>query len=141
MALLVTPEYVASSTGADITGDPTRVEFLIGEAGSLICESLGRAYTPETVPVAVKQAIAILVSTALASDGGEGGATGAVKAEAIGDYRVEFATAGVYTSGLDIRQVEYLLGPLRSGARAIRTDVALEGIASGALAGAQVVNG
>jgi hypothetical protein len=141
--LLVSPEYVASSTGADITGDPARVEFLIGEAGSLICESLGRAYTPETVPVAVKQAIAILVNTALAADPGEGGATGGVKAEQIGDYRVEFATAGVYTSGLDLRQVAYLLDPLRAGARAVRTDVALDGVLSVArssLRGCPVVN-
>lgn len=140
---LVTPQYVAASTGADVT-DVERTQFLIGEASSLVMDYVGRTYTPETAPTAVKQAVSIMVASALEAGGTDGGD---VKAEQIGDYRVEFGGAGQYTDGLDIRQVEYLLAMVAGGSRAIRTDVPLDGLPApevfliNPLAGALVVNG
>ena len=124
---LITAEYVAASTGADVAGDPKRVGFLILEASTMVMEYLGRPYTPENAPVAVKQAVAVMVSSVLAD---KDTTAPDIKAESIGDYRVEFQ-AGGFTSGLDIRQVAYLLAPLRSGARAVKTNVAQDGLASG----------
>lgn len=138
--LLVTPEYVAASTGADVS-DEERTNFLIGEASSLVMDYLGKTYTPENAPTAVKQAVSIMVADVLEDDG-EGGGGGDVKAEQVGDYRVEFANAGKYTAGLDIRQVEYLLAMVDGGSRSVRTDVALDGLADtdNPLSGALVVN-
>lgn len=123
---LVTPEYVASSTGADIDTDPTRVDFLIVEASTMVCEYLGREYTAADVPVAIKQAVSIMVATVL---GDSDASSPDIKAESIGDYRVEFI-AGQYTSGLDIRQVDYLLDPLKSKARSVRTNVPMDGVSA-----------
>lgn len=133
--MLVTPGYVAAVTGADISDD-ARVALLIDEASALVMEHLSREYTAETAPVAVRQAVAILVAGALGGDSESDG----VKAEQIGDYRVEFA-GGRFTSGLDIRRVEYLLAPLRlaGSARSVRTDVALDGL-DDPTAGMLVVN-
>jgi hypothetical protein len=127
---LVTPEYVEATTGADVS-DTERVTFLIEEASALVMEWLGRTFDSTTAPTAVKQAVAILVAGAL--NGSSPSSPEEVKAEQIGDYRVEYAGAGRYTSGLDIRRVEYLLEPYRAQARAVRADVALDGVAEGAI--------
>lgn len=129
---LVTPEYVADTTGADVTSNPERVDFLIIEASSLVMEYLERSFTPENAPTAVRQAVAILVHGALESGSGQSSGVD-VKAEQIGDYRVEFAGAGQFTPGLDIRRVEHLLKRYRATARAIRANVALDGAAPGGL--------
>lgn len=130
---LVTPEYVAAMTGADVTADPARTALLIDEASQLVCEAIPRYYTPETAPAAVRQAVAILVASALESPAGGGGTGGdaAIKSEQIGDYRVEYAGAGSYTSGLDVRRVDYLLEPLRTHGYSIVTDVPLDGVPVG----------
>lgn len=132
MPMLVTPEYVAAVTGADIS-DTQRVELLIGEASRLVEEYLGMRFTADDAPTAVRQAVAILVAGALSGGGGApGGGDGDVKAEQIGDYRVEYAGVGQYAPGLDLRRVLWLLTPLRGeGRRAVRTDVPLEGVAGG----------
>lgn len=140
MAALVTAEYVAATTGADVS-DTERVDFLIDEASTLVSEWLGRTFTPENAPAAVRQAVAILVDGAL-STGDVGGGSDEVKSEQIGDYRIEYAGAGRFSSGLDIRRVEYLLEPYRAQARSVRTDVPMDGTADGTdpLAGVLVVN-
>jgi hypothetical protein len=120
--VLVTPQYVADSTGADIS-DEVRVLFLIEEASELVLDHLRRTFTAGDAPVAVRQAVAILVASALSES-----ATDEVKSEAVGDYRVEYATAGRYAAGLDIRRVEHLLRSYVTGTRSVRTDVAFDGV-------------
>jgi len=121
---LVTPEYVAASTGADVTTDPARVDFLILEASAMVCEWLGRTYAAADAPVAVKQAVSIMVANVL---GDTDPSSPDVKSEAIGDYKVEFET-GTSSTGLDIRQVEYLLTGLKGNARSVKTNVPLDGV-------------
>jgi hypothetical protein len=124
LSAIITPEYVAAVTGADVSDTP-RVELLIGEATSLVEEWLDRTFDDD-MPAAVRQAIAILVAGALTD--GNPGSEGDVKAEQIGDYRVEYAGIGTYSPGLDIRRVIYLLTPCRGGGpRAVRTDVPFDG--------------
>lgn len=135
--MLVTPEYVAATTGADIS-DRERVEFLIGEASEMVMDYLGQEFTPENCPVAVKQAVSIMVDGALDESDGDAD----LKAEQVGDYRVEYAGSANYASGLDLRRVEHLLGMVRGTGRSVITAIAMDGLVSSTdpLAGALVVN-
>ena len=129
MTALVDADYVAFSTGADVSTDPDRVDFLIEVASGLVCERCSVAWTDATAPVSVKQAVARLVSQALAIGSDSTGSTGAmppgIKAEQIGDYRVEFASAAV---AMDMRSVDDLLRQwIRGSAYSIKTDLGFDG--------------
>ena len=138
--MLVTPEYVEATTGADISDRP-HVEFLIGQASEMVMEYLGRTLTPDDCPVAVKQAVSVMVDGALpGADATSGDAN--IKSEQVGDYRVEYKGSAQYAAGLDIRRVEHLIGLVRGTGRSVVTVIAMDGVPdyTDPLAGALVVN-
>lgn len=131
MADLVTAEYVGLLTGVDVNTDADRTDFLITEASALVQERCGTTWTTATVPTVVKQAIAILVAQALLAAVGEGDGGGVVppnlRAEQIGDYRVEFDPRAPLP-GMDIAAVAHLLAPwMARSVYSVQTPVAQDG--------------
>ena len=115
---LITVEYVETILGSDV--DETRTEALIEIASDLVRDSVGFDYADDNSPARIKQAVCQLVISALISPGEEG----SVKAEQIGDYRVEFART---RDAMDLAIVEELIGPFRRRAYSVTTPVSSDG--------------
>jgi hypothetical protein len=126
VAGLIDVAYVETISGSEVAeGDEARCEALIEIASDLVREEVGTAYTPENAPAKAKQAVCQLVLSALNAPGDES----VVKAEQIGDYRVEFSRPG---GVMDISTVEHLLEGLAIRSYSVRTPLALDGVDVGA---------
>jgi hypothetical protein len=119
MSGLIDVAYVEVIAGREFE-DSDRVEALIDIASDLVREEVGVAYTAETAPSKAKQAVCQLVLSALNAPEGDG----EVKAEQIGEYRVEFARRG---GVMDIASVAHLLEGLYVRSYSVRTPPAFDG--------------
>jgi hypothetical protein len=115
---LIDVSYVETIYGVQLD-DEVRCEALILIASDLVCEEVGTPYTALTAPSRAKQAVCDLVISALSTDD-----EGSVKAEQIGDYRVEYARS---RAAMDLGIVAHLLGPLRRGAYSVKTPLGVDG--------------
>lgn len=119
MSGLIDVTYVEVISGRSYD-DTDRVEALIEIASDLVREEVGVAYTDEDAPSKAKQAVCALVLSALNAPEG----AGEVKAEQIGEYRVEFARQG---GVMDIASVSHLLEGLYVRSYSVRTPAAFDG--------------
>jgi hypothetical protein len=113
--MFVTADYVAAVTGADIA-DATRVGILIDAATKVVSQDARQPAwltAGASVPEPARIAAAQLVAYALAGAGA--GVAGPIRAEQIGDYRVEFAQ-GAISFGMDPARVRDLYAAWRLGA-------------------------
>lgn len=117
--MLITPEYVAQVTGADVT-DLNRVLLLIAEATEVVYAYLRRPIPSERPPAIIRIAIASVVANSLSA-----AEAGNVRAEQIGDYRIEFGQASGAV-GFDLRPVAHILDRYRGTAVNARTPVNYE---------------
>jgi hypothetical protein len=122
VAGLIDVAYVETISGTTIADeDEARCEALIEIASDLVREEVGVAYTPENAPAKAKQAVCQLVLSALNAPGDDS----MVKAEQIGDYRVEFTRPG---GVMDVTTVAPLLEGLAIRSYSVRTPAALDGV-------------
>ena len=126
MTALIDVAYVEYMWGQSVPSDDDqgRVEFLIEEASALVieeCAPYSSSWSETSCPTRVKQAVArMVISVMVQPTGTDVG----VKAEQIGDYRVEWARPG---QPMDVSLVEGLLRPYRSRAFSIQTPGAMDG--------------
>ena len=126
MTALIDVTYVEQMWGQPVptSDDDGRAEFLIEEASALVieeCAPYSAGWTSTSVPTRVKQAVARLVISVMVQPAGN---DVGVKAEQIGDYRVEWARPA---QPMDIALVEGLLRPYRSRSFSIQTPGAMDG--------------
>ena len=89
---LITPEFLHLTTGADIT-DEASVEALIVIVSTLIGEELGACVVPADADMRLRIVCAQYTSYVMSSGSGGGGPAGNLRAEQIGDYRVEYQSS------------------------------------------------
>jgi hypothetical protein len=104
---LVDAQFVALVTGAD-TSDFSKVDALISLSSALIARELGvTCVDPDQADVRVKVVCAQFVGALLQ----EATHDAMVRAETVGDYRVEYLANSV--RGADLAYLRKLLGPIR----------------------------
>lgn len=116
---LVDPAFVQVVTGLDVTAYAERVDALIDIVSQLTAEYAGTVLDPEAVRMVVKIDLAEFIADTITSrpDGDDERAEQVVRAEQVGDYRVEYRTPGA----LDIDDLEARLA--RRGLRPTATTV------------------
>lgn len=106
---IVDAAFVQKVTGADIT-DLYRVDELISITSDLVAEELlgpSRCISPDLAPMQLKVIVAEFVAYNLATRPNDQ----IVRAETVGDYRVEYQTSN--TAGMDLQRLKQMLKPLR----------------------------
>lgn len=93
---LVTVEFVEIIRGEDV--DHARCQSLIIYVSTMVREHCGTTWDEDTVPMLVAVTVANIIGDALANAPAD---EINVKAEQIGDYRVEYARAAVANLSLD----------------------------------------
>ena len=93
---LVTVGFVQTIRGEDV--DEDRCADLITYVSTMVREHTGSSWDADTVPMIVAVTVANIVGDALANTPAD---EVAVKAEQIGDYRVEYARGAVTNLSLD----------------------------------------
>jgi hypothetical protein len=88
---LITPEFLAAMTGADVS-DAARTEWVIVTVSTLIGEELGGCVDPTTSTMKLRVVCAQYCAYVMQSGSGSG-AAGNLRAEQIGDYRVEYQSS------------------------------------------------
>lgn len=119
---LIDAVFVKTVTGADIS-DLSRVDELISITSDLVAEELvgpTACIDPTKAQMRLKVIVAEFVAYNLATRPGDQ----VVKAEAVGDYRVEYQTSN--TAGMDLERLKRMLKPLRNRAYTIHTIDELE---------------
>lgn len=114
---IIDAEFVKTVTGADIS-NLQRVDELISITSDLVAEELvgpTACINPELAPMRLKVVVAEFVAYNLTIRPGDQ----VVKAEAMGDYRVEYQTTS--TSGMDLDRLKRMLKPLRVRAYTVHT--------------------
>ena len=110
---LIDAGYVATVTGADVS-DSDRVEALIQITSNLVGEILGTGCVdPAEASTRLKVTVAQFVARGLASTPQQE----AVRAEQIGDYRVEFVAGTTGNVGIDVDVLRKMLTPLMPGGK------------------------
>jgi hypothetical protein len=107
---LVDTTFVKTVTGVDVS-DTDRVESLIVIASTLIGEEFGACVDPDEASMRLRTVCANYVAYMMTS--GAGGAAGALRAEQIGDYRVEYQ--GNRTSESDLQVLRDMLSAMYGG--------------------------
>lgn len=118
---LVTVEFAEQINGSEL--DEERAAVLIAVASDMVREHCRASWDEDTVPVRVKVAVAYMVIDALAEVPTD---TGQVKAEQIGDYRVEYARPAI--AALTLEPHLSVLNDYRTTAYAVRTLPAFDGV-------------
>ncbi len=118
---LVTVAFVEMIYGADI--DETRAAALITTASSIVREYCGASWDSSTVPTRVTLVVAQMVGNAFANTPAD---AAAVKAEQIGDYRVEYSRAD--SLAISTKPFEDVLDDYRTRAYSISTGVPEDGV-------------
>lgn len=114
---IVDAMFVKTITGVDIS-DLNRVDELISVTSDLVAEELlgpTACIDPALAPMRLKVIVAEFVAYNLSTRPGDQ----VVKAEAVGDYRVEYQTSN--TSGMDLERLKKMLKPLRTRAYTVHT--------------------
>jgi hypothetical protein len=122
---IVDAVFVKTVTGCDIT-DLSRVDELISITSDLVAEELlgpVACVNPALAPMRLKVIVAEFVAYNLSVRPNDQ----IVKAEAVGDYRVEYQTSN--TSGMDLERLKRMLKPLRTRNYTVQTidDLQLNG--------------
>lgn len=106
---IVDAVFVQKVTGVDIS-DLQRVDELISITSDLCAEQLlgpDRCIDPDRAPMQLKVIVAEFVAYNLSTRPNDQ----VVKAETVGDYRVEYQASN--TAGMDLRRLKEMLRPLR----------------------------
>lgn len=106
---LIDAAFVQQATGADIS-DLERVDTLISITSDMVSEELVGNYScidPDQAPMRLKIVVAEFVAQNLVTRPTDQ----VVKAETVGDYRVEYAQP--FKSGLDLQTLHKMLAPFR----------------------------
>lgn len=106
---IIDAEFVKTITGCDIT-DLSRVDDLISVTSDLVAEELlgpNMCVVPSAAPMRLKVIVAEYVGYNLVSRA----ADQVVRAETVGDYRVEYQSSN--SSGMDLERLRRMLKPLR----------------------------
>lgn len=114
---IIDAEFVKTITGADIS-DLARVDDLISVTSDLVAEELlgpNLCVNPDLAPMRLKVIVAEFVAFNLVSRPNDQ----VVKAETVGDYRVEYQSSN--TSGMDLERLRRMLKPLRVRSYTVRT--------------------
>lgn len=121
---LINADYVALIGNRTLTVDETtRATNLILIASNLVRTALKRDVSSTTAPEAAKLATARLVLSVL--DGGPSGEQN-VRAEQVGDYRVEFQR-GPTTEFMDMTIIEDLIRKVAVTSRSVRMNIPFDG--------------
>jgi len=114
---IIDAEFLQTVTGADIS-DLARVDELISVVSDLCAEELlgpYRCVNPELAPMRLKVVVAEYVYFNMKASSTEQ----IVRAETVGDYRVEYQTK--QTPGFDLTVLRQMLKPLRTRYYTMRT--------------------
>ena len=114
---IVDAMFVKTVTGVDIS-DLSRVDELISITSDLVAEELVgpmACIDPATAQMRLKVIVAEFVAYNLTIRPNDQ----VVKAEAVGDYRVEYQTSN--GSGMDLTRLRQMLKPLRNRAYTVHT--------------------
>lgn len=114
---IVDAVFVKTVTGVDIS-DLNRVDELISITSDLVAEELvgpTACIDPARAQMRLKVIVAEFVAYNLSIRPGDQ----IVKAESVGDYRVEFQTSN--NSGMDLGRLRQMLKPLRNRAYTVHT--------------------
>jgi hypothetical protein len=121
---LVDIAYLEAVSGRAYADQAARATTLVDIASRLVREAARRPeLTGENAPEAARLAVARLVIAALDQDAEQD----AVRAEQIGDYRVEFQRRSDLPGRLDLSLVDDLIDDLRPRARSVRAGTPIEG--------------
>jgi hypothetical protein len=114
---IIDAQFVHTVTGCDIS-NLERVDDLISITSDLVAEELvgpQRCIIPDQAPMRLKVIVAEFVAFNLSINPNDQ----IVKAETVGDYRVEYQSSN--TSGMDLQRLKAMLKPLRTRAYTVRT--------------------
>lgn len=121
---LINASYVTLVGGRTFTDvEETRVEGLITIASNLVRSAAKADYSSTTAPEFARLAVARLVLSAF--DSGQD-SDGNVRAEQIGDYRVEYQRAAS-VQDMDLSIIDDLIKRIGRRAYSVRTPVAFDG--------------
>jgi hypothetical protein len=109
---LITPEFLNAMTGADVS-DTARTEWVISTVSTLIGEELGGCVDPTSATMKLRVVCAQYCSYVMSSGSGSG-ASGNLRAEQIGDYRVEYQSSNKNDS-FDLSVLRELLQSMHGG--------------------------
>jgi hypothetical protein len=101
--------FVQKVTGADIS-DLSRVDELISITSDLVAEEIlgtTRCFSPDLAPMQLKVIVAEFVAYNLTTKPNDQ----IVRAETVGDYRVEYQSSN--SAGMDLDRLKRMLKPLR----------------------------
>lgn len=118
---LVTVAFVEVVYGADV--DETRCATLITLASDIVREYCGTTWDDTTVPAQIKLAVAQMVGDAFSNTPAD---EASVKAEQIGDYRVEYARASMLS--MSTGPYKDVLDKYRRSAYSINAGVPFDGV-------------
>lgn len=119
---LVDTAYVQTVHGATIT-DTTRCTALIGITSDIVREYCGTDWSSTTAPAQIKLVTAQLVSDAISKAPAD---SAAVRAEQIGDYRVEYQRTS--SINIDLDPYKPVLDQYRRTAYSISVNVPFDGV-------------
>jgi hypothetical protein len=107
---LITPDFLHTVTGVDVS-DTAAVEELIVITSTLIGEELGGCVDPETATMKLR--VVCAQYTAYVMTSGAGGSSAALRAEQIGDYRVEYQNSS--SDQFDLQVLRDMLASMHGG--------------------------
>lgn len=124
MASLVDIEWIANFTGLNFEDNEERAEFLAEIASDLVLSYCNATWTDLTAPVEARIAVATLTGMGWTADAEAQGSQ--LRAEQIGDYRVEFQNSPALA--MDVERVAHLLRRYRRATGySLKTSVPLDG--------------
>jgi hypothetical protein len=88
---LITPEFLHTVTGVDVS-DPTAAEAIITIASTLIGEELGACVDPASASMKIRMVCAQYTAFCMGDSGGA--SPSGIRAEQVGDYRIEYQSNG-----------------------------------------------
>lgn len=107
---LITPEFLHTVTGVDVS-DTASVEALILITSTLIGEELGGCVDPETATMKLRVVCAQYTAYSMSP---RGSGPAAVRAEQVGDYRVEYQAQG-NSDMFDLQVLRDMLSSMHGG--------------------------
>ena len=107
---LITKDFLHSVTGADIS-DGTAVDALIVIVSTLIGEELGGCVAPASASMKLRVVCAQYTAYCMTP---RGAGPSAVRAEQVGDYRVEYQTSGG-GDAFDLQVLRDMLASMHAG--------------------------